>query len=68
MAVKSLFKKDEELEVQISSRSLPGILKQETQDECNARIEKSFTNLKKKRNRIVFTGEEFQALTQKLIK
>ncbi|OFX37977.1 MAG: hypothetical protein COZ21_01155 [Bacteroidetes bacterium CG_4_10_14_3_um_filter_31_20] len=67
-AVKSLFKKDEEIEMQISSKSGFSVLKAETQEECNSRIEKSFNNIKKNRNTVSFTGEEFMALTQKLLK
>ena len=67
-AIKSLFKNNEEIEVQISSQSVIGVLKDETQIECNSRIEKSFNNIKKKRNIVSFTGDEFVALTQKLLK
>jgi len=67
-AIKSLFKKEEEIEVLISSKLGFSVLKTETQVECNARIEKAFNNLKRKRNIVSFTGEEFNALTQKLLK
>ncbi len=67
-AIKSLFKNDNEIEVQITSHSDFGIYKSETQTECNERIEQSYANLKKKRNIVSFTGEEFEALTKKLIK
>ncbi len=67
-AIKSLFKNDEEIEMQISSQSGFGVLKAETQTECNARIEKSFNNVKKKRNIVSLTGDEFVVLTQKLLK
>ena len=67
-AIKSLFKKEENIEVQISSKSVFSVLKAEIQEECNSRIEKSFNNVKKKRNVVTFTGEEFEALTKKLLK
>lgn len=67
-ALKSLFKKDEEIELQISSRRSFGVLKAETQTECNTRIEKSFNNLKMKKNIVTFTGKEFETFTQMLIK
>ena len=67
-AIKSLFKNDEEIELQISSQTGFSVLKAETQAECNARIEKSFNNLKKKRNIVSFSGDDFVFLTQKLLK
>ena len=67
-AIKSLFRNDEEIEVQISSPSGFSVLKTETQTECNKRIEKSFNNIKKKQNIVSFTGEEFMDLTQKIRK
>jgi len=66
-AIKSLFKNDEEIQLQISSQSDFSVIKHETQAEANLRIEKSFNNLKKKRNIVSLTGDEFLLLSQKFM-
>ncbi len=64
-AIKSLFKKNQEIKVQITSNRIPSVLQDESKNDANSRIEKSYKNLKGNRNTVNFTGKEFEALMQK---
>ncbi len=66
-SIKSLFKKNEEIEIKVSSKPLR-VLKKETQEECNARIDKAIEYVENGGELIHFTGEQFLEYAKKLEK
>jgi len=66
-SVKSLFKKDAEIEITVSNFDDFGLNKTETKEEYWARINKAIDNVEKGKNLIRFTGDEFEELTKKLL-
>ncbi|NTW34401.1 MAG: hypothetical protein HGB12_17565 [Bacteroidetes bacterium] len=65
-AIKSLFKKEREIEITVSSATDFGLNKTETKEEYIARIKKAIKNVGKG-NVVAFTEEEFDKLNKNLI-
>jgi len=65
-AIKSLFKKESEIEITVSSATDFGLNKTETKEEYIARIKKAIKNVEKG-NLISFTEEKFDKLNEHLV-
>jgi hypothetical protein len=59
---------DRNAEITISYSSTPRVGKKESRNEYKANLDAAIENLEQNRNTVAFTGEEFRALTQKLLK
>ncbi|MBN1926204.1 MAG: hypothetical protein JW798_10235 [Prolixibacteraceae bacterium] len=66
--IKALFKNDDALEISITPISDFGLSKIETREEYEKRINKAIRNLEKKEDVIAFTSQEFNSLSNDLIK
>jgi len=64
--IKSLFKKDREIEITVSSATDFGLNKTETKEEYIARIKRAIKNVEKG-NVVSFTEEEFDKLNKQLV-
>ena len=64
--IKSLFKKDREIEITVSSATDFSLNKTETKEEYIARIKKAIKNVEKG-NVVSFTEEEFDKLNKQLV-
>jgi len=64
--IKSLFKKEREIEITVSSATDFGLNKTETKEEYIARIKKAIKNVEKG-NVVSFTEEKFDKLNENLI-
>ena len=64
-ALKSLFKKDEEIEITVSSATDFGLNKTETKEEYIARIKRAIKSVEKG-NVVSFTEEKFDRLNENL--
>jgi len=65
-AIKSLFKKEREIEITVSSATDFGLNKTETKEEYIARIKRAIKNVEKG-NVVSFTEEEFDKLNEHFI-
>ena len=66
--IKALFKDEEALEIAISPVSDFGLTKKESRKVYINRLNKAIENLKAKKNTVTFSEEEFDTLSNDLIK